>query len=138
VPSASATVEPPKEGRAGKWIGPIALGAAGVGGIVVGAVFSGQSSDAKNQQLSIYNGAGGHPCADRSSPTCSSFKSKGSDVSTDSTIAYVGYIGGGVLLAGGIAWAALNLMRKDDTKSQSTFTPMVSPTAAGMTWQVTY
>ena len=139
APAPRSDAAPPEhhESGAGRWIGPIALGAVGVGGIVVGAVFAGSSNSAHDDQVSIQKANGGHACFDKTSTACSQFNSKGSDVSTDSTIAIVGFVAGGVGLAGALAWTGYNLFAKpkSDNTSQTMFAPWVGPQGGGASIQ---
>jgi len=81
----------------------------GVGGIVVGAVFAGNSNSAHDDQEKIKSANGGHACLDPTSAQCKQFNSKGDDVKSAATISYVGYIAGGVGLAGALVWTGYNL-----------------------------
>jgi hypothetical protein len=134
----------PTDSGMGKWIGPIALGAVGAGGIVTGIVFAGNSNSARDSQVSIQRDAGGHACADKSSATCKSFDSKGSDANTAQTISAVGYGFGIGAVAAAACWTVLT-MRKSGAPATGTggattskVSPWFAPTGGGASLEVTF
>jgi hypothetical protein len=141
VPSASASakppevpVEPPKDGGGGKWIGPAAAGAVGLGGIVVGVVFAGNANGAHDDGVAISKAAGGHPCAPGST-TCSSYKSKVDDQNSAAVISYVGYGVGAAGLAVAAVWTIVNLRKGNDADAApkgASVNPWVSPVGGGV------
>ncbi len=99
--------------------GAIILGGAGIIGLGLGVGFALDSSSKR----SSFDNAN---CATVGSASCADTRSSGT---TASTIAYVGYIGGGALLAGGIVWWLV----APRTKMQSVgLAPMISPGLAGL------
>jgi hypothetical protein len=79
----------------------IALGVPGAGGIVLGAALGASSSSKKDDTSKMYMGSGA--CGNTSSPSCAPVMSARSDQSTLAAISVVGYIAGGVFLAGAAA-----------------------------------
>jgi hypothetical protein len=151
VPSASASakppevpVGPPKEGGGGgKWIGPAAFGAVGVGGLVVGIVFAGNANGAHDDQLAISKAAGGHACTVHGSATCTAYLSKGSDADSAATVSVVAYGVGGLGLAGALVWTCYNLMsggKGDDkgTPSRAQVKPWFGATGGGTNVELSF
>ena len=131
-----------KPGKA-RWIGPIVLGVVGAGGIVTGAIFAGNSNSDRDDQKSIQRTAGGHACVDQASASCDSFKSKGSDSDSAKTVSIVGYVAGGALLAGALAWTGYNVFHSSDGKAASggsgvSLQPWFGARSGGLTFDLTY
>jgi hypothetical protein len=99
--------------------GAIILGGVGIVGLGLGVGFA---LDSNSKRTSFDNAN----CATVGSQNCADIRSSGT---TASTIAYVGYIGGGALLAGGIVWWLLAPRTKTETVG---ITPMLSPGLAGL------
>ena len=99
-------VEPPGEHRetygSGRVVVPIILGVAGLAGIGLGAGFAMSSNSAKTDSESIRRDNPGL-CATPEGPQCRTYDAKRSDAESASTISTVGYVAGGVLLAGAVA-----------------------------------
>jgi hypothetical protein len=107
---------------------------------VVGVVFAGNANSAHDEQVAISKAAGGHACAPGSA-TCDAFHSKGADVSSASTISYVGYIAGGAGLAAALVWTGYNLFAKSDPAkngSKTSFTPWIGSQGAGASFELKY
>ena len=136
-PSNPPTVEESTFKKIG--VAPIVVGVVGIGVCVTGLVFSLNSQSAANDQKKIFDGAGGHPCADRSSPICNSYNSKGSDARTDARIGVIGYSVGGAALATSIIWS---VMRARSTSGPSEtglrLQPWLSMQGAGASLVVGY
>lgn len=106
---------------------PTALAVAGLAGIGVGVGFSLASHSAKTDAENL-----GKPfvCVDRSTPACTSYVDAHDRVHSDATIAWVGYIAGGVLLAGAVG---TYLFWPKQKKTAMRVVPIVGPgTAAAM------
>jgi hypothetical protein len=99
--------------------GAIILGGVGIVGLGLGVGFA---LDSSSKRTSFDNAN----CATVGSQNCADIRSSGT---TASTIAYVGYIGGGALLAGGIVWWLVAPRTKLETVG---VTPMLSPGLAGL------
>ena len=87
---------------AGRVIVPIALGVAGLAGIGVGIGFASASNSAKSDSEKLRRESPGL-CSPPETSQCATYDSKRSDAESASTISTVGYIAGGVLLAGAAA-----------------------------------
>ncbi|MBX3224179.1 MAG: hypothetical protein KF795_26925 [Labilithrix sp.] len=130
------TYQPP-EGSEGErttagWVVPIALGVLGVGGVVMGGVFSSSSQGSKDDAEALRRTTPGL-CAPPGGQACTDYEAKRSDAESQATLGYVGYIAGGALLAGAIAtfvfWPKSG---KSTTASHGMiFTPVAGPRFAG-------
>lgn len=114
--------EPPPPGGgkaygAGRVVVPIILGVTGLAGIGVGLGFAMSSNSAKTDSEAIRRGTPGL-CAQPAASQCATYDSKRSDSESASTISTVGYVVGGVLLAG--AAAAFVLWPKSRENAAST------------------
>lgn len=106
---------------------PSALAVAGLAGIGVGIGFSLASHSAKTDADNL-----GKPliCVDRGAAACTSYVDAHDRVHTDATVAWVGYIAGGVLLAGAVGTFVFWPKRKTTAMR---VVPIVGPgTAAAM------
>jgi hypothetical protein len=116
-------VEPPKtETRAVAFpppTGAIILGGAGIVGLGLGVGFG---IDSQSKKSDFQNG----DCTHVASSACNDAHSA---VGTASTVSIVGYIAGGVLLAGGVVWWLV--APRHETRSIAIH-PVVTPTASGM------
>jgi hypothetical protein len=112
--------EPPPEERerpsAARWIVPTVLGVAGLAGIGVGIGFGSKSQSSKTDSEGIRSANPGL-CTAPPLPACDSYKSARDDSKSAATISYIGYIGGGVLLAGAVATFVLWPKSKERTAS---------------------
>ena len=79
----------------------IALGVLGVGGIAAGIGLGAASSSKKDEVAKLYGNTGA--CANQTSASCAPVLAARSDQSTLATASVIGYVAGGVLLAGGVA-----------------------------------
>lgn len=98
LPPAAPTIVPDRRSRAG-YVVPGALAVAGLAGIGVGVGFALMSQSAKDDATRL-----GQPlvCTDRGAAACVSYVDARDRASTNATIAWGGYIAGGVLLAGAV------------------------------------
>ena len=97
----SSSVEPPPAGgeeppSSARIVVPAVIGVAGLAAIGVGVGFGLASQSAKNDEDALRRPG---ICVDTTSADCQALQDKRSDVSTKGTIATIGYVGGGVLLA---------------------------------------
>jgi hypothetical protein len=99
--------------------GAIILGGVGIIGLGLGVGFA-LDSTSKRSTFDSQN------CATVGTTSCTDLRSSGT---TASTISYVGYIGGGALLAGGLVWWIVAPRTKMQTVG---LTPMLSPGLAGL------
>lgn len=99
--------------------GAIILGGVGIIGLGLGVGFALDSTSKRNTFDS-------QNCATIGTTSCTDLRSSGT---TASTISYVGYIGGGALLAGGLVWWIVAPRTKLQTVG---LTPMLSPGLAGL------
>ena len=113
-----------------KWIAGGTLAGVGVVGLVVGGVFYGLNQSAKSDVDSkAANGA----CINPMSSSCADLANSRDQVNTDKTLSTIGFISGGVLLAGGVAvlvWAALSL--KTTLRTSSALVPYFVGTSLGL------
>lgn len=115
-------------------IGGIAGAVLGVGGVVVGAVFTAKRGSLSDSASAKYDQAG---CKPPSKATCTKavqdeIGAIDSKAATAGTIGVAGLVAGGVLLAGGVTMLVLGLTAKPAEKPQSAWvTPWVAPTGAG-------
>ncbi|MBS2011772.1 MAG: hypothetical protein JST00_02565 [Deltaproteobacteria bacterium] len=98
----SGFTEPPKEGDrkmpTGKWLVPTIMGVAGLAGIGVGIGMAASSQSAKEDSEGLRTPG---VCSATGDPAkCAQYDARRDDASSAATISYVGYIAGGVLLAG--------------------------------------
>ena len=107
------------------------LGGAGVvglvGGVIFGAVSSGNASDVKNATPGV--------CANRSSSGCLDLQSSADSANTFHTVSIVSYVAGSLLLAGGITFAVLGLTKKEAAPMAAKttwFAPTILPGGAGL------
>jgi len=82
------------------WIVPGALGAVGLVGLGIGVGFAVSSKSAKDSERSLRTTK---PCLDASSAMCTQLNDARSSVDNKKTVAMVGYVSGGVLVAGAVA-----------------------------------
>jgi len=114
--------EPPGEGRHGspKWMVPtfIGLGVVGLAGVGLGVGMGLSSQSAKDDSEKLRDATPGlcAPAPGGDAAKCADYRSKRDDASSAATISYVGYIAGGVLLAG----AAVTLIMWSTHKEKST------------------
>ena len=101
-----AITEPPHEGQesrgAGRVILPVVLGVAGLAGIGMGVGFASSSNSSRSDSEKLRRESPGL-CSPPETAQCATYDSKRSDADSASTISAVGYIAGGVLLAGAVA-----------------------------------
>ena len=81
---------------------PIALGAAGAAGLVVGVASALSSQSAKDDAESLRRSSPGL-CAAPGSVACASYDASRDSAESSATVAWVGYVGGAVLVAAGVA-----------------------------------
>lgn len=123
TPSERPEAERPRETSTARIVVPLAIGAAGVAALGVGLGFAIASQSAKDEEDALrVQGV----CASTSSPECQALEEKRSEVTAKGTVATIGYIGGGVLVA---AAAVTYFVWPSPPKSGSRV--MVSPTASG-------
>ncbi|MDF2692990.1 MAG: hypothetical protein K0S65_1373 [Labilithrix sp.] len=114
------------------WVVPISLGVLGVGGLVMGGVFSSATQSSKDDSEAMRQNSPGL-CAPPAGQACTDYDSKRSDAESQATLGYVGYIAGGALLVGAVAtfifWPKSG---KSSSPSRGMiFTPQVGPQVAG-------
>lgn len=113
--------EPPGEGHRGspKWMVPtvIGLGVVGLAGVGLGVGMGLSSQSAKDDSETLRDATPGlcAPAPGGDARKCADYRSKRDDASSAATISYVGYIAGGVLLAG----AAVTLIMWSTHKEKS-------------------
>jgi hypothetical protein len=116
---------------------PIGLGVLGVASVVTGAIFASSSQSSKDEADALRRPG---VCADPTSPACIDYDDKRSSAETQATIAYVGYVAGGVLLAGSIA--SFVFWPKSGKSAAPTrgmaFTPHAGPQGGGATFKLTF
>ena len=109
--------EPPGEGRktmpTGKWLVPTIMGVAGLAGIGLGIGMASSSNSAKDDSEALRSPGLCSPNGDATK--CAQYDAKRDDASSAATISYVGYIAGGVLLAGAAVTYLLWPMSKERT-----------------------
>jgi hypothetical protein len=116
------------------WAVPISLAVLGVGGVVVGGVFASASQSSKDESATL-----GTPgvCASPTSTACAAYDAKRDDAESQATLSYVGYVAGGVLLAGAVAtflfWPKSGTPRNS---SSLKLAPVVGPRTAGGSLQL--
>lgn len=104
---ASGFTEPPREGHrpmpTGKWLVPTIMGVVGLGGIGLGIGMAASSQSAKDESETLRKDTQGLCAPVGGNPDkCAEYRAKRDDASSTATISYVGYIAGGVLLAGAL------------------------------------
>lgn len=120
-------VTPPAEeerGGSGRIVVPAVIGAAGLAALGVGVGFGLASQSAKDDEDALRKQG---VCVVTTSPECQTLDEKRSDVSTKGTIATVGYVSGGVLLAA----AAVTYFVWPSSSKKTGSRVIVSPTASG-------
>ncbi len=137
---AAGNTEPPREQQSkgsAYWIVPTILGVAGLAGIGVGIGFASSSQGAKSDSEDIRRANPGL-CAEPQQASCATYRSKRSDADSASTLSYVGYIAGGVLLAGAAVTAIVlwprSMERAAKTRSRSIGADAVAPIVGGGTY----
>lgn len=132
------TYDPPAGGDGERrttagWVVPITLGVLGAGGVVMGAVFASGAQSAKEEFEALRRQSPGICAPPGSTAECNAYDDKRSDAKSQTTLSYVGYVAGGVLLAGAVA--TFFVLAPKSTKSASShgiiFTPSVGPQTAG-------
>jgi hypothetical protein len=118
--------EPAPSGLGTRRILGIALGGAGVVGIGVGAIFGAMASSAWSSAKSACGGDIGR-CADVSSGN--SYKST---TLTDGAVSTVGFVAGGVLLAGGVVLFLLPQHSEAPAAARLTVGPAIGPSQQGL------
>lgn len=98
MPPAEAQYERPLAG----WVVPAGLGALGIAGLVVGGAFASASQSSKDDSEALRRSSPGL-CAAPESPACRDYDDKRSTAESQATVAWVGYVSGGVLLAASVA-----------------------------------
>lgn len=88
------------------WIVPAGLGALGVAGLAVGGIFASASQSAKDDSETMRRGSPGL-CASPESQGCKDYDERRSTAESQATAAWIGYVGGGALLAASVATFAL-------------------------------
>lgn len=133
------TEPPPAGGDAGggstKWIVAGGLGVAGLAGLGLGVGFGLSSQSAKDDAEALRRATPGI-CADPTSAQCANYDAKRDDAESAATISTVGYIAGGVLLAGAVAavalWPSSSQQRgQAATKTATTVAPILGHGALG-------
>jgi hypothetical protein len=120
-------VEPEKPGPA-RWIVGGTLIGLGVVGLGLGVGMSVASQSTSDDAAGLFRPG---ICHNASSAACTTYSDKLSSGATQSTVAYVGYIGGAVLVVGGVA--ALVLWPKSKPAVAS-LQPIFAPGFAGAAW----
>lgn len=126
-PAASYVAPPPVYGddrpSSSRIIVPAIIGAAGLAALGIGIGFGVASQSAKDEEDALRLPG---VCVNTATPECQALDEKRSEVSTKGTVATVGYVGGGVLLA---AAAVTYVLWPSSKRTGSRM--MVSPTASG-------
>lgn len=103
---------------------PAVIGVAGLAALGVGVGFGLASQSAKDEEDALRKQG---VCVNTTSPECQALDEKRSDVSTKGTVATVGYVSGGVLLAA----AAVTYLVWPSSSKKTGSRVVVSPTASG-------
>ena len=99
-----------------RWVGPGVLAAVGAAGVAVGVGFTLGARKASDDADAVAAGAGGRPCAVRTSTTCGSYDDAIQRLNSDRVAAGVSYgVGGAALLGAGI-WTFFNLTSKSEAQ----------------------
>ena len=128
APAPLVAVPGARDGRHRSYILPGALAVAGLAGLGLGIGFSLASQSAKTDAERL-----GKPlvCVDRSAAACTSYVDAHDRVHADATVAWVGYIAGGALLAG--ALGTFLFWPRSTKQTRMHVVPIVGPgTAAAM------
>lgn len=142
-----APIAPTPSPSSARWIVPVALGVAALGSAAVGFVFAQQNQSSLDDAEALRRAGPSNICADRSSAQCQAYESKLDDASSQGTISTIGYVAGGVLLAGAIAsfifWPKPSPSPSPSpTKSSATnkiiLAPLVTPSSQGAFASVTF
>lgn len=123
---------PPPEREKPSLVGPIVLGVAGLVGLGVGAGF-GLASQSKKDDADALDRPG--VCAATTTADCQSFNNARESGNRADTISVVAYVSGGVLLAGGVAWALVSRASwspAPTTKGALHVLPLVDSQRAGL------
>lgn len=113
--------EPPGEGHrsmpTGKWLVPTIMGVAGLAGIGLGIGMAASSNSAKDDSEALRDATQGlcAPAPGGDAAKCAEYRGKREDASSAATISYVGYIAGGVLLAGAVVTYFVWPMKQERT-----------------------
>ena len=130
-PVTEPPAEPPPHRTTAGWAVPIGLGVLGVAGIATGIGMSAASQSSKDDYIAKRQGSPGL-CADRNSQACREYDDKRSSSSTQSTVGVVGYVAGGVLLAGAVAsWFFWPKSGKSSPQQGLTVTPLLGLQGGG-------
>lgn len=112
----------------------IGVGAVGLGGIIVGAIFIGKGSSTQSQADAAFKACNTKPdCAKapENSPKKKAIAELDTNAANQKTIATIGFIAGGVALAGGITMIVLG-KPKADAPAKTGVTPWFTGTSAGL------
>lgn len=118
---------------------PIALGVLGIGGVVMGGIFGAASQSSKDEAESLRRASPGL-CAQPASAACNQYDDKRSSAESQATLAWVGYVSGGVLLAASVAtFVFWPRSEKSSTSAQGMrLTPLVGPRVGGASFQLSF
>jgi len=110
------------------------VGALGIGGIVVGALFTVKRGKLSNQADDKFNACNRNPpCSPAAQADINALDS---DAAQAGTIGTIGLVGGGVLLAGGVTLVVLGLMSGSKpppaTPAAAWISPYLAPTGVGV------
>ncbi len=105
------------------WVIPIVLGVAGATGLVMGVGMGAASSGKKDDAMKF---AGTGVCADMNASSCAPYQGARSDGGTLGAVSVVGYIAGGLLLAGAIT--AFGVWQKQERQVGL----VIGPTGGGL------
>ena len=117
--------------------GAIVLGGLGLVGLGLGVGFGVASSSAKDSNATRGATAGGVCSTQPSAQVCVDGRATRDSQQTTALVSVVSYVGGGVLLAGAVAWWLI-FPRKAKEAPASGFIPVVGPTYAGASWQSSF
>jgi hypothetical protein len=116
------------------WVVPITLGVLGVGGVVMGGVMASSAASSKDDAVNLRKEFPGLCSTPPSNPAkCTEYQDKFDTAESQSTLAWVGYVSGGVLLAASVAtfvfWPKSG--KSPSASRGMLLTPLVGPQVAG-------
>ncbi len=130
-PTQNLNPNPPATTSPARWIAGGALIGVGVVGLGIGLGMS-LASQSSNDEATLLAKPG--LCGTPTSAGCVAYSDKLSTASSQSGVAYVGYIAGGVLTVAGV----IALLVWPKAKHETAFAPIVTPGFAGASWSLCF
>lgn len=115
-----------------KWVVAGALGVAGLAGLGMGIGFGLSSQTSKDESEDLRRANPGL-CSPPGGTNCDAYDGKRSDAETAATVSTIGYVAGGVLLAGSIATMALWPSRSERSAVRRPTRPILAPSVGSGT-----